>query len=65
MLDIISKIIESKANQCPNQQFAMFTEIARESDKSITDLKEELNELVRSGILTHGRTINDIYFKIK
>ena len=65
MLDIISKIIESKANQCPKQRFAIFTEIAKESGKSDPELTEDLNELVRSVILTHGRTSNDIYFKIK
>lgn len=65
MLTIIKQIIDTKKNQCPKQRFATMIEIAKQSKLSLSEIKQELKNLVRSGVLTHGRTINDIYFKIK
>lgn len=63
MINLITKIIESKANNCPKQRFALLVEILDESKKPFAEVKQELNQLVKDGILIHGRTINDIYFK--
>lgn len=65
MITIIKQIIDTKQNQCTKQRFATMIEITKQSKLSLSEVKQELNNLVRSGVLEYGRTINDIYFKIK
>ena len=72
VVDIITAIIDRKKSAGVVPRIATFGEIKAEWSKGVQNpsdpaalqrLKNDLNDTVKMGIFSYGRTINDVYFK--